>query len=601
MGVPQWTTGPTCAGANPAQADLRELRGQLRAAQAGKLQDIRDRVALRRVQREGSRPVIREGRADPLREREHPAETAQAAAHVPSVVQVARKPTVSELARTPADVALPPEHVEARPLAGHTPAASPTRSAALLTPTGAGPTPLTTSPRSAPVPGSLKEVAAACRVARSRNSAPARQTVLEPSTAGPPGLFVGRRLVGQTGRDALLIPLENLAKHTVVLAGAGSGKTVLVRRIVEEAALLGVPSVVVDGANDLSRLAEPWPAPPASFDEEDRSKAARYAATAEVIVWTPGRRDGNPLALDPLPCFRDLAGDEEYLESATQMARACLEPIAALSKGPAGKVKAGLLASALRHFGSTGGGSLGELVELLADLPAEARAGFDRADKLGRDLADALRAEMATNPLIRGYGASLDPAVLLQARGSGKTRVSVVNLSGLADLAAQQQFVNQLAMTMFTWIKKNPPKGQALRGLLVVDEARDFVPAGKSAPSKESLIRLVAQARKYGLGMVFATQAPKSIDHNIIVNCSTQFFGRTNSPAAIETAQEQLQLRGARGEDIARLQQGWFYAFSEGLPGPLKIQVPLCLSHHPPNPLDEGEIQLLAAGTRQLA
>jgi DNA helicase HerA-like ATPase len=89
-------------------------------------------------------------------------------------------------------------------------------------------------------------------------------------------------------------------------------------------------------------------------------------------------------------------------------------------------------------------------------------------------------------------------------------------------------------MGLFSWIKRHPaPPNIPLRGLLVIDEAKDFIPAGKAVACKESLLRLTAQARKYGLGLIFATQAPKSIDHNILTNCSTQFFGKANSPAAI--------------------------------------------------------------------
>jgi len=36
-----------------------------------------------------------------------------------------------------------------------------------------------------------------------------------------------------------------LANHIAVLAGSGSGKTVFLRRIIEEAALLGIPSIVL--------------------------------------------------------------------------------------------------------------------------------------------------------------------------------------------------------------------------------------------------------------------------------------------------------------------------------------------------------------------
>jgi GTPase SAR1 family protein len=411
-------------------------------------------------------------------------------------------------------------------------------------------------------------------------------------------IVIGSRLIAGESGGSLAVPLDNMTKHTVVLAGAGSGKTVLVRRIVEGAALAGVPSIVIDGANDLSCLGDPWPAPPQSFTDTDSQQAAEYFAQTEVVVWSPGRERGNPLRLEPLPDFSAAAGDPDELNSLLDMARSSLEPITIGAKPD--KVRQGVLSSALRYFALQGGGNLGRLISLLSELPPDANAGYEKGEKLARDAADRLRAETETNPLFRGDGKSLDPAVLLRSGTPGKVRVSVINLGGLPDLSAQQQFVNQLAMTLFSWIKKNPARGQSLQGLLVIDEARDFIPSGKSVPGKDSLIRLVAQARKYGLGIVFATQAPKSIDHNVIANCSTQFYGRQNSPAAIDTVKEQLSQRGNSGSDIAKLPRGVFYAFTEGLSAATKIQVPLCLSHHPPSPPDEDEVRLKAERSRAL-
>jgi DNA helicase HerA-like ATPase len=122
---------------------------------------------------------------------------------------------------------------------------------------------------------------------------------------------------------------------------------------------------------------------------------------------------------------------------------------------------------------------------------------------------------------------------------------------------------------------------------LVIDEAKDFVPSMKAVACRDALQRLAAQARKYGLGLIFATQAPKSIDHNIIANCSTQIYGQANSPAALDVIESQIKQRGGNPSDVAKLGTGRFYAFSEGMAAPVKVQSSLCLSHHPSSPLDE--------------
>jgi hypothetical protein len=405
-------------------------------------------------------------------------------------------------------------------------------------------------------------------------------------------LFVGRRWIANREGEPVFLPIEELVRHTVILAGSGSGKTVLLRRMVEEAALQGIPSIVIDAANDLARLGDPWPAAPQGWTEEDQAKAERYFAQTEVVVWTPGLAAGNPLTLAPLPDFAALAGDPEELEQAVDMAWGALQEIVAPGKTVSDELKRGVLKAALKYFATHQPGSLADFAEFLADLPPEAGAGISKAPQLALQMANLLKAAMVNNKLLHQQGMALDPAILLGLGSDyGKTRVSVVNLVGLPTLGEQQQFLNQLAMALFTWIKKNPAPPEApVRGLLVIDEAKDFVPSQGTTPCKQSLLRLAAQARKYGLGLIFATQAPKSIDHNIVANCSTQFFGRVTSPAAIEVVREQIAQRGGSGEDVALLKVGQFYLSSQQLHPPCKIQTPWCLSFHAPTPLSEAEV-----------
>lgn len=416
-----------------------------------------------------------------------------------------------------------------------------------------------------------------------------------PIPTARPVIAVGHQVIGEKLTAAQTLLAEDLKQHVVVLAGAGSGKTVLLRRLIEETALLGIPSIVVDGANDLARLGEPWPARPPSFTDEDAEKAARYHAQTDVIVWTPGRSNGNPLHLALIPDFAAVAQEPDELEQTIAMTASTLAGMA--GRGADNKASA-ILSAALRVFAQQGGGDLTTFLDVLADLPEEASLKISTARKVATALSDSLRAAVQTNPLLRQEGEPLDPGVLF-GLGSPRPRVSVLSLVGLPGLDAPLQFVNQLAMTLFTWVKKNPcPSDRPLRGLLVLDEAKDFVPSQGSTPCKESLIRLAAQGRKYGLGVVFATQAPKSIDHNVIANATTQFYGKASSPAAIDTVEEQLRVRGGTKFDVARLPSGRFYLAGKGMAAPIKIAMPLCLSHHPASPPDEADVLLRAAASR---
>jgi hypothetical protein len=406
---------------------------------------------------------------------------------------------------------------------------------------------------------------------------------------------LGRRSAPGGNGDPVALAASLLPRHTVVLAGSGSGKTVLLRRIVEEAALAGIPSLVLDANNDLARLGAAWPAAPEGWSEEDRAKATAYHARADVVVWTPGVNGGNPLSLQLLPDFAAIGLDEAAADErsqAVEMARATLSPYLAGS-GQKAQLRQGVLADALRALASRGGRSLDDLVRLLAE-PPDGFSQIGGAEGLAAEMANQLLAVIAANPLLQADGAGLDPRRLFQG-ASGRTRVSVINLAGLGSDEARQAFVNQLNMTLFSWIKRHP---SAAGRLYVVDEAQGFAPSQAATACKASTLSLAAQARKYGLGMVFATQHPRGIDNGIVSNCTTQVYGRMSSPAALQAIRELMAAKGGAADDIGRLSRGEFYVSSEGFNRPIRIRAPLCLSWHPPNPPTAEEVAAIAAAAR---
>lgn len=426
-----------------------------------------------------------------------------------------------------------------------------------------------------------------------RGARPDRPT---PGPSVPDAIPVGHRLTPDA--PGVSLPLRLLPRHTAIIAGSGSGKTVLLRRLVEEAALAGLPAIVIDPNNDLSRLGDRWPERPEGFSADDDRKAALYAERVEVVVWTPGVHAGNPLFLSVLPDFAELGEDRDERQQAIEMAAETLGPLA----GAKTNLQRGVLADSLRRFAERGGGNLAAFMDLLADLP-DGISQIGNAAKLGHGMADQLHAAVATNPLLKVEGTVLDPRHLFFGPDPARTRISVINLSGLASEAAREDFVNRLQMTLFGWIKKNPsPRGM----LYVVDEAQTFLPAQKASPSLGSGIKLVAQGRKYGLGMIVATQVPRGIHNQVVSNCTTQFFGRQSAPATIAAAQEILAANGGTAADIGKLGAGEFYFATEGSGRPAKLRTPLCLSYHPANPPTPEEVirqakRSIEAGTRARA
>ncbi len=414
---------------------------------------------------------------------------------------------------------------------------------------------------------------------------PARDQPIAATAMDPTRLPIGSAYAGNQLLNPIFFETAALTKHLAVLAGAGSGKTVLVRRLIEEAALRGIPSLVVDIANDLAMLGDPWPEPPPQWHEEDAALAKQYRERVDVRIFTPGRQSGNPMVLQPLPDLSSVRDDAQELDAAISMAADSLRPIVVTGGGHAKSVQEAILRNALNFLARSGQSDLNSFVELLSDVPPELVEGYRRGSDQAQKMSEALRARMTLDPLLKSEGTPLDPALLFGGSKDGRTRVSVINLAGLGGLESQQNFLNQLTMTLFSWVKKHPLSSQTgLGGLFVIDEAKDFVPANRATICSQSIIRGAAQFRKYGVGMVIATQEPKSIDHRIIANCSSQIYGRANSPAAIETVRDLIRQKGGSGNDISRLQTGQFYVYSEGFRAPIKVQSRLCLTHHPNNP-----------------
>ena len=70
----------------------------------------------------------------------------------------------------------------------------------------------------------------------------------------------------------------------------------------------------------------------------------------------------------------------------------------------------------------------------------------------------------------------------------------------------------------------------SLRALLYIDEMFGyFPPYPLNPPTKEPILRLLKQARAFGLGMILATQNPGDLDYKGLSNAGTWFIGRLQS------------------------------------------------------------------------
>ena len=127
----------------------------------------------------------------------------------------------------------------------------------------------------------------------------------------PKGMLLGTRR--DTG-DAIDIAPQVLARHGAMLGSTGSGKTVMAKALIEEAALAGIPSLIIDPQGDLARLALGIDL--GELEEKNGlvNRAKKLLETCEVRIWTPLRSKGLPLCIDP---FRAPPADLDAEEAIT--------------------------------------------------------------------------------------------------------------------------------------------------------------------------------------------------------------------------------------------------------------------------------------------
>ena len=78
-----------------------------------------------------------------------------------------------------------------------------------------------------------------------------------------------------------------LKKHVSILGASGSGKTVLGKVVIEEAAIQGIPSIIIDPQGDLASLAILGKKGKVEAEGTSSVSYANYFNRAEVRIFTP--------------------------------------------------------------------------------------------------------------------------------------------------------------------------------------------------------------------------------------------------------------------------------------------------------------------------
>lgn len=375
--------------------------------------------------------------------------------------------------------------------------------------------------------------------------------------------------------ERVLYDSRDLATHGLVVGMTGSGKTGLCVALIEEAALDGVPAIVIDPKGDLTNLrltfpdlrpedfapwinpddarrhgmteadyaadqAEVWRRGLAEWDQ-DGARIRRLREAAEFVIYTPGSSMGRPLAL--LDSFRppppELLEEVELLQDRIAATVASLLGLAGVEVDPVRSREATLLGHLLQQAWRAGEAlDLPALIHQVQQPPVQrlgvleletfypAKERFGLAMQLNRLLASPGLAAWA-------QGEPLDVGRLLFG-ASGKPRVAILSIAHLGD-RERMFFVTALLNQVLGWMRGQPGT-DSLRALLYMDEIAGFFPPVANPPSKRPLLALLKQARAFGVGLVLATQNPVDLDYRGLANIGTWFIGR------LQTERDQARL-----------------------------------------------------------
>jgi hypothetical protein len=402
--------------------------------------------------------------------------------------------------------------------------------------------------------------------------------------------YLGREydLAKKTGlEDLLLYDSKDLVTHAVCIGMTGSGKTGLCIDLIEEAAIDGVPAIVIDPKGDITNLLltfpnlesrdfAPW------INEEDAEKKGlspedyakqqadlwktgllkwgqdgkriqRLRDSADFVIYTPGSNAGMPISI--LKSFsapqQQIREDAELLQESINTTVTSLLSLLGITADPIRSREHILLSTIFAALWQKGEDlDLGRLIQLIQDPPMtrigvlDLESFYPSKDRfvLAMQLNNLLAAP-GFNLWLEGDALYVDS---LLHSSNGKPKVSIFYIAHLSD--TQRMFFVSLLLNQIVGWMRTQSGTTSLRSILYIDEVFGYLPPVAGPPSKLPLLTLLKQARAFGLGVVLATQNPIDLDYKALSNAGTWFLGRLQTERDKERVLDGLEGAAVSGQ-----------------------------------------------------
>ncbi len=391
---------------------------------------------------------------------------------------------------------------------------------------------------------------------------------------------LGAFYLGKTDQGLLLLDSKDLVTHAVCVGMTGSGKTGLCLGLLEEAAIDGIPALIIDPKGDLANLLLTFPnLAPADFlpwvNEDtarqkglskgqfaaetatkwtdglaqwgqDGARIQRMRDAADFTIYTPGSNAGVPVSV--LRSFTvpsaAILEDREALRERIQSTATALLSLLNVTGDPI-QSREHILMCKLFETAWTNGNDM-DIATLIQQIqkPPVSRIGVMELEsffpaKERFELAIALN-NLLASPGFEAWmeGVPLDISSLLYTP-AGKPRMAIFSIAHLSD-AERMFFVALLLNQAVSWMRTLPGT-TSLRALIYMDEIFGYFPPTANPPSKLPLLTLLKQARAFGIGVVLSTQNPVDLDYKGLANCGTWLIGRLQTERDKQRLMDGLQ------------------------------------------------------------
>ncbi|MBI5930197.1 MAG: DUF87 domain-containing protein [Chloroflexi bacterium] len=417
-----------------------------------------------------------------------------------------------------------------------------------------------------------------------------------PFIEAPTTFYMGRQYDPTAGRlldDVVYYDSRDLTTHAVVVGMTGSGKTGLCITLLEEAALDGLPAIIIDPKGDITNLLLTFPelrpedfGPWVNVDDARRAgldineysrdiaqrwreglsswgigpqRLAALKNAAEFSIYTPGSDAGLPISiLDAMHAPREgWDGNEEYHRERIRGITTALLALTGVKTPNAVNSREHVLISNLFEYAWRGGIDL-NLQDIIVQVqqPPFNKLGVLDIDSFFPE-KDRFKLAMELNNIIASpsfqswlRGEPLDLQYLMYTP-QGKPRINIFYIAHLSD--AERTFIMTLLLENILATMRSMSGTTSLRAILYIDEVYGHLPPyPKNPPTKEPLLRLLKQGRAFGIGVVLATQNPGDLDYKGLSNAGTWFIGRLQTEndkkkvldglATVSSAENQLNL-----------------------------------------------------------